>query len=215
MKKESCELRGLYDYEREEFAAGFGVVCGIDEAGRGPLAGPVFAAAVVLPLGLEIPGLDDSKKLSPEQREMLFDIIIKHAVTFGIAQADEKEIDHFNILNATFLAMNRAVNALRTKPDSALVDGNRDPHLGIHTNLIVKGDSKSASIAAASILAKVSRDRYMIELDKKYPQYQFARHKGYPTKLHYSMLAQYGPCSAHRQSFLKNFKAAAVLSAGR
>lgn len=214
MKTESCEQRGLYIYERKAFSNGFGAVCGIDEAGRGPLAGPVFAAAVILPLGLDIPGLDDSKKISAQNRETLFELIKKQALAYAVASADEKEIDSLNILNATFLAMNRAFKALDITADAALVDGNRDPGLPVGTTLIVKGDSHSASIAAASIMAKVSRDRYMAELDKQYPQYQFARHKGYPTKLHYQLLSVYGPCGVHRMSFLNKFYKNQELSSG-
>lgn len=197
-----------YDYEEKARRAGFSAVCGIDEAGRGPLAGPVFAAAVILPAGLVIEGLNDSKQVSPAKRELLFDVILDKAVACGIGQANEREIDEVNILNATFLAMRRAVAAMQKTPDCALVDGNSDPRLGLPTTLIVKGDCKSASIAAASILAKVSRDRLMVALDKTYPQYAFAQHKGYPTKLHYERLRQYGPCTIHRQSFLKNGRAA-------
>lgn len=192
-----------YAYEDEARQAGFSAVCGIDEAGRGPLAGPVFAAAVILPAGLVIDGLDDSKRLSPQKREALFDVIRREAVAWGVGQADEREIDEINILQATFIAMRRAVAAMRVSPDCALVDGNRDPQLGIPTTLIVKGDSKSASVAAASILAKVSRDRLMLAYDKIYPEYAFAQHKGYPTRMHYERLENYGPCVIHRKSFLK------------
>ncbi|MCR5149866.1 MAG: ribonuclease HII [Clostridiales bacterium] len=193
-----------YTYENDAVRNGFTNVCGIDEAGRGPLAGPVYAAAVILPQGLVIDGLNDSKKLSEKKREELFDIIISESIAYGIAFADEKEIDRFNILNATFIAMKRAVEKLSVKADFALVDGNRNPALDIPCRTIVKGDSKSPSISAASILAKVSRDRFMAELDKKMPQYQFSKHKGYPTKLHYEMIAEYGVSPVHRQSFLKN-----------
>ena len=192
-------------------ASGFHLVCGIDEAGRGPLAGPVCAAAVILPENIDIPGLNDSKKVTPKKREMLFDVITKAAVAYGIGWADENEIDCVNILNATFLAMRRAIFSLGTKPDCALVDGNRDPRLNIPTLCIVKGDGKSPSVAAASILAKVSRDRYMAELDKRYPQYLFAKHKGYPTKLHYEMILKHGVSPVHRKSFLKNLDEKAAL----
>ena len=204
MKKES-EIIDWHKYENEAKSKGFSAICGIDEAGRGPLAGPVCAAAVILPDGCIIDGINDSKKLIEKKREELFDIIKSKALYYGIATADEKEIDDINILNATFLAMNRAVNLLGIKPDIALVDGNRDPKLGIETQLIVKGDAKSMSIAAASILAKVTRDRFMLEMDKKYPEYRFAKHKGYGTKLHYEMLEKYGASEIHRMTFLRKF----------
>ena len=193
-----------YEFERNAVANGYSVVCGIDEAGRGPLAGPVFAAAVILPDGCEIPGLNDSKKLTAKKREALFDVILEKAVATGVASASEREIDDLNILNATFLAMKRAVEELAVSPDYALVDGNRKPGLGIPEETVVKGDSRSMSIAAASILAKVSRDRYMLEMAKLYPEYQFEKHKGYGTKLHYEMIGQYGVSEIHRKSFLKN-----------
>lgn len=190
-------------YETGAKQKGYSKVCGIDEAGRGPLAGPVFAAAVILPEGLLIDGVDDSKKLSPKKREALFDVIQEKAVSFGIGFATETEIDKINILQATFLAMKRACDALKIKPDLALVDGNRTPELGVCTRTIIKGDSLSESIAAASILAKVSRDRVMREIDKIYPQYAFAKHKGYGTALHVEMLKKYGACPVHRKTFLK------------
>ena len=193
-----------YDYENEFKTQGFSLICGIDEAGRGPLAGPVFAAAVILPDGLEDIGLNDSKKLTEKKRDVLFDLIKEKAVTYGIGSASEKEIDEINILNATFLAMKRAVEALGVTPDLALVDGNRKPKTGIMEETIVKGDAKCISIAAASVLAKVSRDRYLMELDKQYPEYQFAKHKGYPTALHYELIKKYGVSPVHRLSFLKN-----------
>lgn len=192
-----------YEYENLYKSQGFTAVCGVDEAGRGPLAGPVFAAAVILPDGLENIGLNDSKKLTEKKRDALFDIITEKAVAWCVASADEKEIDELNILNATFLAMKRAVDGLAVRPDIALIDGNRRPGTGIREETIVKGDAKSISIAAASILAKVSRDRYMLELDKKYPEYCFAKHKGYPTALHYEMIKKYGVSPVHRLSFLK------------
>lgn len=192
-------------YENEAKADGFNIVCGIDEAGRGPLAGPVCAAAVILPDGCIIDGVNDSKKLTEKKREQLFEVIKETAVAYSIATADEKEIDEINILQATYLAMNRAFNGLKIKPDMALVDGNRDPNLGIPTRTIVKGDAASMSIAAASILAKVTRDRFMLEMDKKYPEYQFAKHKGYGTKLHYEMLDKYGASEIHRMSFLRKY----------
>lgn len=192
-------------YENEAKADGFNIVCGIDEAGRGPLAGPVCAAAVILPDGCIIDGVNDSKKLTEKKREQLFEVIKETAVAYSIATADEKEIDEINILQATYLAMNRAFNGLKIKPDMALVDGNRDPNLGIPTRTIVKGDANSMSIAAASILAKVTRDRFMLEMDKKYPEYQFAKHKGYGTKLHYEVLDKYGASEIHRMSFLRKY----------
>lgn len=193
-----------YELEHELKEKGYTAICGIDEAGRGPLAGPVFAAAVILPEGLEELGINDSKKLSEKKRDVLFDIIKEKAIAYSVACADEKEIDRINILNATFLAMKRAVEGLSVRPDIALVDGNRKPGTGIEEIAVVKGDAKSISIAAASILAKVSRDRYLTELDRQYPQYRFAQHKGYPTKLHYDMIKQYGVSPVHRLSFLKN-----------
>lgn len=193
-----------YLFEKQAAERGFCRVCGIDEAGRGPLAGPVFAAAVILPMGADIPGINDSKKLSPCRREALFGVIESTAVAYGIAQATVAEIEKYNILGATFLAMRRAAAQLQLPPDAALVDGCCDPHLAVPTRCIVKGDGQSASIAAASILAKVSRDRLMCELDRAYPQYQFARHKGYPTRAHYEAILQYGVSPVHRLSFLKN-----------
>lgn len=193
-----------YEYENMLKEQGFRVICGIDEAGRGPLAGPVFAAAVILPENLDDIGINDSKKLSEKKRDMLFDIIKEKALAWSVASADEKEIDEINILNATFLAMKRAVEGLPIKPDIALIDGNRKAGTGIEEITLVKGDSKSISIAAASILAKVSRDRYLMELDEKYPEYQFSKHKGYPTKLHYEMIKEHGISPIHRLSFLKN-----------
>jgi len=180
-----------------------GIVCGIDEAGRGPLAGPVCAAAVILPPDWEPAGLNDSKKLSPAQRDALYDEITQKAIGWSVAYASEAEIDEVNILQATFLAMRRALAGLGKKPDFALVDGNRDPGLGIPTRCEIKGDGRYGCIAAASVLAKVSRDWLMEEMDRVYPQYGFLRHKGYPTKAHYEALAQFGPCPIHRRSFLK------------
>ena len=183
---------------------GLGQVCGIDEAGRGPLAGPVCAAAVILPPDWEPEGLDDSKKLTPARREALYEEITHSALSWSVAFASEKEIDEVNILQATFLAMRRALEGLERRPDFALVDGNRDPGLGIPTRCEIKGDGRYACIAAASVLAKVSRDRLMDEMDARYPQYGFLRHKGYPTKAHYAALEEYGPCPIHRRSFLKS-----------
>lgn len=199
-------MSDLWSYERACRDEGFTTVCGIDEAGRGPLAGPVCAAAVILPQDLEIEGLNDSKKLTEKRREALYDVIVREAVAYGIAFADEKEIDKINILQATFLAMRRAAEQLSVRPSIVLVDGNREPDLGdLSVKTIVKGDSLSANIAAASILAKVTRDRFMLEQDAIYPQYGFAVHKGYGTKAHYAALTQYGACPIHRQSFLKKF----------
>ncbi len=193
-----------YLFEENAINAGYKLVCGIDEAGRGPLAGPVYAAAVILPLGLEIDGLNDSKKISEKKREQLFDVICEQAVDYSIGIATEHEIDEINILNATFLAMHRAVEGLKIKPDYALIDGNQYPKIPfVMEETVVKGDAKVMSIAAASILAKVSRDRFMLEKAKEYPQYQFEKHKGYGTKLHYEMLKEFGPSSIHRMTFLK------------
>lgn len=192
-----------YSIENEYREKGFNIICGVDEAGRGPLAGPVYAAAVILPSDCVIEGLNDSKKLTEKKREALFDEIKEKALAYGIASADEKEIDEINILNATFLAMKRAIASLSVKPDLALIDGNQKPHTDIEEVTVIKGDAKSMSIAAASVIAKVSRDRFMLEMAEKYPQYEFARHKGYGTKLHYEKIAQYGVCDIHRRTFLK------------
>ncbi len=194
-----------FEYEINAKNKGFTAICGVDEAGRGPLAGPVFAAAVILPENCEIDGLNDSKKLSEKKREALFDIIKEKAVSYSIASVDEKVIDEINILQATYLAMKKAVEGLDVPADYALIDGNRMPPLDIDGETVVKGDAKSPSIAAASILAKVSRDRFMLELDEKYPQYKFSQHKGYGTKLHYEMLTEHGVSDCHRMSFLKSF----------
>lgn len=195
----------LWNFEHECRDAGFSVVCGVDEAGRGPLAGPVCAAAVILPPDLQIEGLNDSKKLSEKRREALYDVITEQALAYGIAFADEKEIDEINILQATFLAMRRAVDRLSVRPDIVLVDGNREPPLELPVRTIVKGDSLSANIAAASILAKVTRDRFMLEQDALYPEYGFALHKGYGTQAHYAALREHGACPIHRRTFLKKF----------
>lgn len=197
----------MIDFSHEEalHREGFAIVCGVDEAGRGPLAGPVFAGACILPKGFYLEGLNDSKKLSEKKREQLFASLVQSEAVRAIGTASVEEIDSLNILNATFLAMRRAVEGLSVKPDCLLVDGNRAPHTGLAAErTLVKGDSLSYSIAAASILAKVSRDRYMQELDEQYPQYEFARHKGYGTRLHYEKLKQYGISPVHRRSFLKN-----------
>ncbi len=193
-----------YFHQREAQSRGYLRVCGIDEAGRGPLAGPVCAAAVILPGGLEIEGLNDSKKLTEKKREALFDVITARAEAYGIGWASEQEIDQVNILQATFLAMARAVEALSLLADFALVDGNRMPPLSIPGETIVKGDGKAACIAAASVLAKVSRDRALRKLDQRHPEYGFAQHKGYGTKAHYAAIKQYGLLPEHRRSFLKN-----------
>ena len=195
------------DYSFEILAAqkGYKFICGVDEAGRGPLAGPVCAAAVVLPEGLEIPGLNDSKKLTAKKREQLFPVIIEKALAYGIAYGAVEEIEEHNILNATYLAMNRAIKALQQSADYALIDGNRVPkECPVPCETIVKGDSKSMSIAAASILAKVTRDRLMEQLDSEYPQYGFAQHAGYGTKAHIEAIRIHGVSPVHRMSFLKN-----------
>jgi len=192
-----------YEFEHKAHADGYKIVCGVDEAGRGPLAGPVYAAAVILPDGLEELGINDSKKMTEKKREALFDIITENATAYGIGFATEKEIDEINILNATFLAMRRAVEAMGVKPDLVLVDGNRKPGTGYEEITLVKGDAKSISISAASILAKVSRDRYMKKLAERHPEYKFEQHKGYGTKLHYEMIEMYGILPDHRRSFLK------------
>ena len=192
-----------FEYEEKHYLEGYTAVCGCDEAGRGPLCGPVVAAAVILPRGLEIEGLNDSKKLSEKKREALFDIIKEKAVAYAIAEVSPKEIDEINILNASMLAMRRAVEALSTKADFALIDGNCSREFAIPTETVVKGDAKSYSIAAASILAKVTRDSGCIELDKEYPQYGIAKHKGYPTKDHMDAVRKYGPAPIYRMSFLK------------
>lgn len=198
-------MADLWQYESACFDRGIQLVCGIDEAGRGPLAGPVCAAAVILPPNLEIEGLNDSKKLSDKRRRALYDVIVEQAVAYGIAFADEQEIDTVNILQATFLAMRRAVEQLSAQPEFALVDGNRDPGLTIPTETIVGGDGKSANIAAASILAKVTRDRYMEQMAEQYPQYGFEIHKGYGTKRHYAAIEEFGASPIHRKTFLKKF----------
>lgn len=195
----------LWEFEGKYYAQGLQYVCGIDEAGRGPLAGPVCAAAVILPVNIEIPGLNDSKKLTDKRRRELMPIIKEQAIAYGIAFADEKEIDEINILQATFLAMERAVQQLTVKPEVLLIDGNREKDFGIPVETIVKGDSRSASIAAASVLAKVTRDDYLLQMAQEYPQYGFEVHKGYGTKAHYVAIEKYGPCPIHRMTFLKKF----------
>lgn len=195
----------MWEIENRAFAEGFSVVCGVDEAGRGPLAGPVCAAAVILPPDLEIPGLTDSKKLSDKQRRALFPIIKERAVAYGIGFASHEEIDRINILQATFLAMERALGQLSVRPDLALIDGNREKDFGLPVKTVIKGDSLSASIAAASVLAKVSRDDVMLAMAEEYPGYGFEIHKGYGTKAHYEALRTLGACPIHRQSFLRKF----------
>ena len=192
-----------FEFEEKLYARGYTAVCGCDEAGRGPLCGPVVAAAVILPSGLVIDGLNDSKKLTEKKREALFEVIKEKAVAYAIAEASPEEIDDINILNASMLAMCRAVEALSVPADFALIDGNCSRGFKIPTETVVKGDSKSYSIAAASILAKVTRDRQCIELDKQYPEYGIAKHKGYPTKEHMDAVRQHGPAPIYRKSFLK------------
>ena len=203
-----ADFKNMWEIENTHFENGVQVICGVDEAGRGPLAGPVCAAAVILPAGLVIPGLDDSKKLSDKRRRELFPIIQENALAYGIAFATHEEIDQINILQATFLAMERALAQLKIKPDLALIDGNRQKDFGINVETVVKGDSRSANIAAASVLAKVTRDNYMEEMAKAYPGYGFEIHKGYGTKAHYEALRNLGPSPIHRMTFLKKFYAA-------
>ena len=201
----------MWEFEEKAAAAGYSAVCGVDEAGAGPLAGSVYAAAVILPMGLTLPWLNDSKQVTPKRRDILFDQIREKAVAYAIASVSAQEIDEIDILNARMLAMQRAIDALAVKADYALIDGNRDhgSRYAIETahETIIKGDSLSASIAAASILAKVSRDRDMEEQAKVYPQYCFEKHKGYGTKLHYEMLDAHGPSPIHRMTFLKKWEA--------
>ena len=197
--------KNMWQIEDEQFANGITVICGVDEAGRGPLAGPVCAAALILPPHLEIPGLDDSKKLSDKRRRELFPIIKEQAIAYGIGLASHEEIDEINILQATFLAMKRALAQLEGKADFALIDGNRETDFGIPVQTVVKGDSRSANIAAASVLAKVTRDDLMEAMAEEYPQYGFEIHKGYGTKAHYAALTAHGPSPIHRMSFLKKF----------
>jgi Ribonuclease HII len=202
----------LYEFDAARIPAA-GLLCGVDEAGRGPLAGPVYAAAVVLPPDLRLPKLNDSKKLTAARRDALYENIIASATSWSVARAEVEEIDALNILQATFLAMCRAVEGLDLPPGLVLIDGNRAPGLACPTELVVRGDSASAAIAAASILAKVSRDRSMAELAEQYPEYEFLRHKGYGTKLHYEKLDAYGPCPAHRRTFLRKWQAARAAGA--
>lgn len=195
----------MWEIENSLYSNGFQVICGVDEAGRGPLAGPVCAAAVILPKGLEIPGLTDSKKLTDKKRRELFPIIKEQALAYGIGLASHEEIDEINILQATYLAMERALAQLNMRPDIALIDGNRAKDFGLPVRTVVKGDSLSANIAAASVLAKVTRDDLMLELAQSYPQYGFEVHKGYGTKAHYEALREYGASNIHRKTFLKKF----------
>ena len=193
----------LWSIENEIYDSGLSPLCGVDEAGRGPLAGPVCAAAVILPRGLVIEGLNDSKKLSGKKRESLYDEIVEKAVAYGIAFASVEEIEEKNILEATFLAMNRAIEKLAVRPALALIDGNRDKGITVPARCVIGGDGKCADIAAASILAKVTRDRYMLQLAQQYPQYGFEKHKGYGTAAHYAAIREYGPSPVHRMSFLR------------
>lgn len=193
----------LWDIETQCVAEGWKAVCGVDEAGAGPLAGAVYAAAVILPPDWDLPHLNDSKKLTEKRREALFPLIQEQAIAWAVATASEQEIDEINILNARMLAMERAIQKLDPPADFALIDGNRNRGITLPNRTVVKGDSLSASIAAASVLAKVSRDHYMLEMAERFPEYRFDKHKGYPTKLHYELLRQYGPCPIHRRSFLK------------
>lgn len=197
--------KNMWAIEDELYEQGIGIICGVDEAGRGPLAGPVCAAAVILPPHLQIPGLDDSKKLSDKRRRELMPIIKDQAIAWGIGFASHEEIDQINILQATYLAMERALAQLDVKPDMALIDGNRAKDFGLPVKTVVKGDSLSANIAAASVLAKVTRDDLMEEMAQQYPQYGFEIHKGYGTKAHYAALTEHGPCAIHRRTFLKKF----------
>ena len=195
----------MWEIEQSYFDRGIKLICGVDEAGRGPLAGPVCAAAVILPANIDIPGLNDSKKLSDKRRRELFPIIKEQAVAYSIAFASHTEIDDINILQATYLAMERAITQLEIKPEVALIDGNRAKDFGVPVETVVHGDSRSASIAAASILAKVTRDDVMLKMAEEYPRYGFEIHKGYGTKVHYAALEKYGDCPIHRKSFLKKF----------
>jgi ribonuclease HII len=200
------EKTDLWTREYAIYDSGVTLLCGVDEAGRGPLAGPVCAAAVMLPRGCEIPGLNDSKKLTEKRREALFDTICEKALSFGVAMAGVEEIEERNILGATFLAMNRAIEKLPVQPELALIDGNRNKGIAVPSRCVIGGDGKCADIAAASILAKVTRDRYMLEMAEKYPQYGFDRHKGYGTAAHYAAIREFGPSPIHRMSFLRKWR---------
>ena len=195
----------MWEIEEEVYAEGYTVICGVDEAGRGPLAGPVCAAAVILPRGHQIPGLNDSKKLTDKKRRELFPLIKEQAIAYGIGMASHEEIEEINILQATYLAMERAIAQLEGKADMALIDGNRAKDFGMAVRTVVKGDSLSANIAAASVLAKVTRDDLMVEMAKEFPGYGFEVHKGYGPKAHYEALRNMGPCAIHRMTFLKKF----------
>lgn len=200
--REKKEPVDLWAIERQKQEEGYAVIAGVDEAGRGPLAGPVYAAAVILPMECDIPGLNDSKKLSEKKREALFEVICQQAVAYAICSCDEREIDRVNILQATMNTMAQCITELKVQPDLVLIDGNRCPETEVLTQWVIGGDALSANIAAASILAKVSRDRYMKEITLQYPQYQFEKHKGYGTKVHVEALRTFGPCPIHRRSFL-------------
>lgn len=202
-EEELSRQQAMWEYEKKAYSNGYSLVAGVDEAGRGPLAGPVFAACVILPKDCIIDGINDSKKLSEKKRELLFDEICQKAISYSIASVDEKKIDEVNILNATHIAMNKAVEGMKIPPDYVLIDGNSIKNMKTPHETIVKGDQKSISIAAASILAKVSRDRYILKLSEKYPQYGFEKHKGYGTKLHTDAILKYGPSPIHRKTFLK------------
>lgn len=204
-EEEAKRLEAMWDIENSLFCEGVDIIAGVDEAGRGPLAGDVYAAAVILPKGLIIEGLNDSKKISEKKRDMLYDIIKEKAIAWSVATASVEEIDEFNIRNATYMAMNRALSDLKTKIDYVLIDGDCIKDCKYPYSCVVKGDSKSASISAASILAKVTRDRYMAQLSEKYPEYQFEKHKGYGTALHIEMLKKYGASEVHRKTFIKKF----------
>lgn len=204
-EEEALRLKSMWDIENTLFAEDYDIIAGVDEAGRGPLAGDVYAAAVILPKNLIIEGLNDSKKISEKKRDMLYDVIKEKAVAWAVATASVDEIDEYNIRNATYIAMNRALSDLKTKIDYVLVDGDCIKDCEYPYSCVIKGDSKSASISAASILAKVTRDRYMLSLAEKYPQYQFEKHKGYGTALHIEMLKKYGASPVHRKTFIKKF----------
>ncbi|MBR4472202.1 MAG: ribonuclease HII [Oscillospiraceae bacterium] len=206
MGRSTREKADLWEIENGLHAEGFRLICGVDEAGRGPLAGPVCAAAVILPTGFLPEGLDDSKKLSEKKREQLFPVICENALAYSVAFASVEEIEEINILQAAMLAMNRAIGGLSLQPELALIDGNRCPETAMESRFVIGGDGRCASIAAASVLAKVSRDRLMKELAEKYPQYGFEKHKGYGTRAHYEALRRFGPCPIHRMSFLKSIQ---------
>ena len=201
------DLEELYELEKLLHREGYALVCGVDEAGRGPLAGPVCAAAVILPEDCDLPGLNDSKKLTEKKRDALYDLIIEKAVAYGIAFSTVEEIEEINILSAALLAMNRAISQLPQAPDMALIDGNTTRDIAVPARAVVGGDGKCACIAAASVLAKVTRDRLMLDMAKEYPQYAFEKHKGYGTKVHYAAIDEYGPSPIHRMSFLKKYYA--------